>query len=152
MFRFRVYPGCTKQVDLLNPSSLVTVSVALSRPRAAKAKLRGKATNARQSGLYGNSLMGSEPGTEGRVCAGRPRHYLWKEEERGRYGMVVREWFDPTIVPRQREHRWPRFNPGRAGVTAIVATAKHFRNFRRHREYRRRKRERKKRKMQSLER
>ncbi|CAL1688113.1 unnamed protein product [Lasius platythorax] len=112
MFRFRVYPECTKQVDLLNPSSLVTVSAALSRPRAAKAKLRGKATNARQSGSYGNSLMGSEPGTEGRVCAGRPRHYLWKEEERGRYGMVVREWFDPTTVPRQREHRWPRFNPG----------------------------------------
>lgn len=42
MFRFRVHSEYTKQVGLLNLSSLVTVSVALSRPRAAKAKLRGK--------------------------------------------------------------------------------------------------------------
>lgn len=83
------------QVHLLNLSSLVTVSVALSRPRAAKTNL-GKATNARQLGSYGNSLTGSEPGTEGRAQGSRD--IIYGKRRKGRYGMVVCEWFDPTVA------------------------------------------------------
>jgi len=94
MFRFWVYPECTKQVDLLNLSSLVTVSVALSRPRAAKAK-PGKATNAMQSGPYGNSLKGeaSQEPKGGRGAA----ETLSMER-----GEVVMEWWcasGSTLLP-----------------------------------------------------
>lgn len=61
---------------------------------------------------------GSEPGTEGRARGGRD--IIYGKRRRGRYGMVVREWFDPTTVPRQREHRWPRFTH-RAGLRLLCA-------------------------------
>lgn len=117
-------------MDILNLLSLVTVSVALSRPCAARAMAchgrKKEATNARQLGSYGNSLTGSEPGTEGRVQDGRD--IIYRKSRRGRYGMVVHERFDSTAVPMvERTPVAPLYSQGRRfKATAIVVTTERY--------------------------
>lgn len=102
-----------KQVDLPNLLSIVIVFVALSCPRVVKKK---RATNARQPGSYGNSLTGSEPGTKRRVQDGRD--IIYGKNRRGRYGMVVHEQFDSTVVPMaERTPVAPLYPQGRFEAT-----------------------------------
>lgn len=84
--------------------------------------------NARQPGSYGNSLMGSEPGTEGRGQDGRD--IIYGKSRRGRYGMVVHEWFDSTaVLMAERTPVAPLYPQGRFKATAIVVTTeRHFQN------------------------
>lgn len=90
-FRQRLFPDTLGALDPLNLSSLVTVSVALSRPRVLKAELEKlRVHGERQPGSYGNSLTGSEPGTEGRGTAET------LSMERG--GEVVMEWWCARVV------------------------------------------------------
>lgn len=85
-------------------------------------------TSARQPGSYGNSLTGSEPGTEGRVQGSRD--IIYGKSRKGRYGMVVHEWFDSTAVPMaERTPVAPLYPQGRFKATTIVVTTeRHFQN------------------------
>lgn len=115
-------------MELLNLLSLVTVSVALSRSYAAKAKPWKKGYECKATRFsYGNSLTGSEPGTEGRVQDGRD--IIYGKSRRGRYGMV-HERFDSTAVPMvERTPVAPLYLQGRFKATAIVVTTeRHFHN------------------------
>jgi len=103
-----MYADCTKRVDPLNLSSLVTVSVALSRPRVAKAKPRRKSYECEASRFVWKFFDGKRAGgTEGRLAE-------TLSMERG--GKVVMEWRGArgsTLRTDGGNARWrPRFSPG----------------------------------------
>lgn len=89
-FRFRIgSPMCIapRQVDLLNLSSLVTLSAAPSRTSTCRESQAWEKPWECNPGSYGNSLTGSEPGTERRPRRGRD--IIYGKRRKGRYGMVV---------------------------------------------------------------
>jgi len=102
-----MYAGCTKRVDPLNLSSLVTVSVALSHPRVAKAKPSRKSYECKASRFVWKFFDGKRAGgTEGRLAE-------TLSMERG--GKVVMEWRGArgSIRPCGGNARWRlRFSPG----------------------------------------
>jgi hypothetical protein len=110
-----MYAGCTKRLDPLNLSSLVTVSVALSRPRVAKAKPDRKSYECKASRFVWKFFDGKRArGTEGRVAL----DIIYGKRREGRYGMAVHERFDPTRRAMDgREHTGaaPLWAPARAG-------------------------------------